>query len=1778
MDKIVKRKNKRRSQLGSVNSDNSSKNSNQKMRTSILSKKKKPSYSLGIQPFHKTSSSQLDDDSNADSVSTIEKPKTRQSKLEKIKELQKSNKSLRAKQSELKAEVKLLTKQCRDLQRSSRLQLSTLELQLNETKAELQRAKERSKLQHNPDDDHLDGRLLAIQALKQATQKQESRINRLKGDLERRRDQARMKDLRIRELEKEIRDLSLQVTKTLNDNEGTQDKVANLEKQLNDAFEKCKEVEEGRDLLEIERRQLLGKLRGARTMITREQSLRTLEITHKEGEKDSLQEILSHNVETISSLELELDRAKEDLAEEKERNKKNVVRIQEKLKMVLMTEYEKNIKEKEAQTLKLTKQIEKSKEIIESLRLDNEGMAERINWLMEDGDRLRKELDESAKVKAKEIEQIKKEMEEKAEIALNSAVTDSLRKSNKTVEAELKNDFEKKLQQKEEEYLLIQRAKEENEEQNENLKQDNLIMTETISKLVEDCDRLKKEIMDKENEKVKEVAQLKKEMGESAVAAHATTAKLKTEIELKYTKINEGLQHELKKVMDEKKRVETKFQELEIGGTREIDRMKVEMQENEITWQAKMVELKTEYDEKYNSASTRLSEQIIKLNNKVEDLNKELEDRECSRAKQIADINEQLEEKVSIVDSAMDEVAVEKEKNKNAMKALKSKEEENVQMQEAIEQNLKENEILRKDNKRISTRISVFEEENKQLKKSMEERELAQRNEIMKLRKEMEEKATAAQAAAVADAFAKIDKKLEEQENHKKVVIKSQAQLEVEIENKYLKINEGLKEKIDILTVESNRLKKELENKEITKGKQIADINEQLEEKISVLNATENEILMIREKNKEYKNALNEKVEENLQMRDEIEQTRKKNDVLRKDNQGLNDRVSSMQEENNQIKKELEDRECSRAKQIADINEQLEEKVSIVDSAMDEVAVEKEKNKNAMKALKSKEEENVQMQEAIEQNLKENEILRKDNKRISTRISVFEEENKQLKKSMEERELAQRNEIMKLRKEMEEKAATVADDVEVTTVMNEVENKGTQTDLIDIDSASQSEALQKELDQLHAFTKTVLQKVQQLEKDKALSRERILALEKQISEMESNFDDQSSIGSTTINHYLKNEMQDDEYSTASFDNDEVSISSKSRSLVGGLFRKNGQIVDNNEIVSIPQGEIIHKEEKIKVLQVAKIRHEKTIGSLVQEVMKLRKAQKDASLQFESLQHEREAFKMKIAVLEKEFSLLEVNAMAETQSEIANKFKNVSRLGSSSGFVAETAAQLELRVKDQKISYLEKLINEDKQLISSMRSEIGSHNSVSQKVAKLHEEQLEKVRRENISLFQKVKQLEKENKELESQGTTIIDNDNEDKISSEIVEADFNSLSKQNKDYLIKMNKTVKDHERKIEALKRCNEMIEKNSAQLRREYVNLRSTMRSEIKKNKVDIEKLKQERDKKAARITELEKELERFHTILEDKKEHHNSTKNSEKKGFGRLLKPVENKESITMLNLRLENLQASKEREINELGIEASRLKEEKNQLEKDIHKYLAQIDESKLDINAKAAELEFMKEQLNCLEEERMLMEEDFQAKLTARDDTVHQLEGTVLKLRESNLNQHEVIMKKKRRKKKEKKQKAISKKLMKQVSSKNIDVDAVASILEKMIVDENDDHVHGNLYSDSDNGSHFETETESEYETESDFDSDRQNLPTMKSQRDTTGYAKLLPGSKFDDIDELESDFLLTSDTNDVKHVRSKPKIKKLLSDSGSEQRDTDEDNIFEGLPIQPHNVSSRKLN
>ena len=54
-------------------------------------------------------------------------------------------------------------------------------------------------------------------------------------------------------------------------------------------------------------------------MLTREQGLRTLEITHKDGENDNLQEILSHNVETISSLEAELDRAKEDLVEEKEK-------------------------------------------------------------------------------------------------------------------------------------------------------------------------------------------------------------------------------------------------------------------------------------------------------------------------------------------------------------------------------------------------------------------------------------------------------------------------------------------------------------------------------------------------------------------------------------------------------------------------------------------------------------------------------------------------------------------------------------------------------------------------------------------------------------------------------------------------------------------------------------------------------------------------------------------------------------------------------------------------------------------------------------------------------------------------------------------------------------------------------------------------------------------------------------------------------------------------------------------------------------------------------------------------------------------------------------------------------------------------------------------------------------------------------------------------------------------------------------------------------------------
>merc|ERR1712071_420464 len=68
---------------------------------------------------------------------TTDSQKVRKSKLDKIKELQRTNSILLNKQSQLKRDINNLTKESLEIKRTATIQITTMEIQVNEAKKEL---------------------------------------------------------------------------------------------------------------------------------------------------------------------------------------------------------------------------------------------------------------------------------------------------------------------------------------------------------------------------------------------------------------------------------------------------------------------------------------------------------------------------------------------------------------------------------------------------------------------------------------------------------------------------------------------------------------------------------------------------------------------------------------------------------------------------------------------------------------------------------------------------------------------------------------------------------------------------------------------------------------------------------------------------------------------------------------------------------------------------------------------------------------------------------------------------------------------------------------------------------------------------------------------------------------------------------------------------------------------------------------------------------------------------------------------------------------------------------------------------------------------------------------------------------------------------------------------------------------------------------------------------------------------------------------------------------
>jgi len=1355
-----------------------------KKRSSTLSNKSPylssdQSYSLGIQPY-----ASKNDEDESDVELKESAPRTRRSKLEKIQQLIEANAALKLKLVEHKQDIKSLTKQCRDIQRSSTIQLSALEMQLEDANAELEKSKSKAKNFSEPTAEQIDGRLLAIQALKDATQKQENRIVRLKGDLERRRYQARAKDERLRELEKEITELKDERSSLREKFEANQLELNSLQRDLTDAIKQVQKWETDQRNWDLERKDMLVQLRESQTDLMKERSLRSVEMIETKGEETNLQGKLVEKIETIAKLESIVEKLKGEITEEREMNSKKEIKMRSDFEMEIREGYEKKLKQKDEDIETLREEKSSILKQSEKFRLDNEGLNVRINWLVEDSDRLRKKLDENTKSFGKEKDRMQKELTDKGE-------------STK---------------------LAVQAA-------NSSV----------------------------EKERAKHVAEL---------------------------------EHRIKAANDMEKAIATA-----------IEREK-------------------------------------------------------------AVHKKELEASVSVATASAREAAV-------------TAAEERASLRSDYEHRLDQAKSTAKAD------AEAIEKELISLRKELEETKKSSENENKRLQKEMGEKITIAIAA---------------------------------------------KEAAESVSANANvSIKKSVENI----GTQTAPIN------------------------------------------------------------------FADEKETPEIIKELS---C----QSTQTSEESYPESSIPNKVVTSIGVQTSTSptKDVSTATVNTPLEHVSTQ---------------------TPLSEKTETGTQSEEKAEEK---------------------------VDVPASEGGSKDQKQDY---------ETLEAELNQLRTWAKAALKNVQRLEDAKASAKAKNDELERRLTEMESRMgfqDDLSSVGSNTLANFIRDNVDDDITISSAFEMDDSSLASSTNRRGKGMrrfFRRGkGASVENGEYgdksITVSEDEIIYKDEKIKHLQKVRQKHEKTLASLVKEIIKLRGVKKENDLQIEDLQHEREAFKMKIAVLEKEFAILDINTKADTQSDIAAKFQQASR--GQSDFVAETAATVELRAKSEKISALEKLISEDKQVITSLQSEMDSLRIEAKKESQKLREDIEKLRRENIMFFQQVKQLEKEQQEDD-------DSDNEkddlDESGSESLAASTDSKS-QEPTIIRDLKKKIKDRDGKISALKRYNEMMEKTVAQVRKEYVELRTTLRTESKDSKMQIERLTRERDSETSKVSALEKQFIEINRIQEDERANGNG------EGSDSSIDLSQANEGIKILKMQISNVKYNKNKEIETLKEEIEKIGLEKKDLEKEVTHHLAEIDDAKLRINSTSGELTFIKSQLESVEEEKMLMEEDLQNKLDLNEGKVRELETTLLKLRESHLDQHQKHLKKK--KKKKKKKKIVDPSILEKKYN-NKDADA-AALLEQMFVDDIIDNFQDKLNSDTE--SEYTLASESEFESETDSESLDGSIGYHSKQ---VGLGRLLPRERSDEVDDS---FLPYPTQNKDRSRPSKLLNKSLLADN------EDEDNVFDGLPIQPDEI------
>lgn len=818
-----------------------------------------------------------------------------------------------------------------------------------------------------------------------------------------------------------------------------------------------------------------------------------------------------------------------------------------------------------------------------------------------------------------------------------------------------------------------------------------------------------------------------------------------------------------------------------------------------------------------------------------------------------------------------------------------------------------------------------------------------------------------------------------------------------------------------------------------------------------------------RAREEEAEAALKKAEEETRRLRDELAATeavsaKRKDDLARAteearnsrlDSEGLNERIGWLMESGDRARKDLETAREDLANTQAKVEEMEERERIRAEQEQEEKENVKEKEKERIRM----EQERIRMEE--EQRLERERIEKEEQEQEQERVAMEEEKK--------------REEESKTLPQSTSPPSSTIPSPDVPGLVREKED------------------LQKKVDMLQNLAKKAMDNVQNLEQEKKEADGYAKTLERKLHDATHNHhhDDESSVATNSSVSILN---------SFRFDDDDIFENARHGRRpphhargnsgtagvgLGALFRRSQTAADapndddsratatanaEDRVVSVSEEEVAYKEEKIQTLQYAKKRHEQTIGALVKEVLELRKSQKASQLQIDNLRSEREAFELKVAVLEKEFAVAESNRAESASLDVSAKFAALSRRGGTAAD-AEVRAVFELRAKEAKVEQLERIISEDKATIAALRKETAETKAETEKRLRQQNDVVDRLRKENIRFFQRLKRAERETSDETSGGVdynpaTILEED-EDEAEDDNEDGSREDADVRAKDRELKtreLRDRLRTRERKMMALQRYNEMMERTVTSLRSELVETRMAHRTETDQKRTETERLEAELESQRDKIVALETQFNEVNrrrdaTTEEPREEGEDADHATADASIAEDLRARldQSRDELRVLRSKLEAKTASADKMIESLKRDASKLVEERGSLELDMMRQLARLDEAKHRVDALAKDLDETKSRLDSVEEEKALLEEDFHKRLGAKNAALALAQETVLKLREANLTKHETMLRRKNRRQKKRRDRT---KRDDQSMTQTEDDDTVAAdLLRNMMVDD-----------------------------------------------------------------------------------------------------------------------------